>query len=554
MKIFLVLLILLKFLDINAQMINNLKGALDSIKYHGTIIINHIVNVDTNVVVPDDVLLKFTMDGRINVKENFTLTLNCPIEANLHPIFILEKNAQIKGNPKIEYVYPEWFYQGDWSDAIINSMKLCKTVKFSTNRYDITKTIDLGQIGDSKEQTAGIFLIGNGMDNTVLVNHINNGGDLHLFKYDKGYPLYRFKISDLTIESYSKEEFPKGNDFFFRNFQSCVFEDINVNYTNLFLYGFKSYFNIFRNIKSHNCRQFIVLNNEGETPVGDPNFNTFENITINNWGNNKALLLPAIDILGGRGNIFNIIDAENNSTGNIGPAIRLYNSSCNYINYFWYEAGNKSVAPEAILITAGTDSSSYNKSNIIEDCPQILKADIGISISNSINCKIIKARFNNTKIGVKDTHNVNLQIIEAQLDANDSNDKLYDISSSTTSIYNNDSACEFKKYKNTQLIIDSEIPGYNGITIRSDGVEKAKIQVQSDPNIADVTFSIKGGQRCLSLVENSGVKVERIITFHQSINENEELSVPNNTLYWFNNGTENKLKYKDASGVSHSLY
>ena len=70
-----------------------------------TLLINKETALIADLVVPENVTLKFEKPGIIS--GNYTLTINGGIEAGLFQIF--DSTVTVTGSPKIEAVYPEWF-------------------------------------------------------------------------------------------------------------------------------------------------------------------------------------------------------------------------------------------------------------------------------------------------------------------------------------------------------------------------------------------------------------------------------------------------------------
>lgn len=60
-----------------------------------------------DVIIPENICLKFEKGGKISVAEGSTLTINGPIEAGLWQIFYGE--GTVGGHPKVQAILPEWF-------------------------------------------------------------------------------------------------------------------------------------------------------------------------------------------------------------------------------------------------------------------------------------------------------------------------------------------------------------------------------------------------------------------------------------------------------------
>jgi len=111
------------------------------------------VTVSANTTVPENITLSFARGGMLEVPSGVTLTINGGIEAGLYQIF--SGAGTVTGDPKVEAVYPEWFYSGaynsessDWSSAINKAILLanggCLKVKLQSRRYNVLSTINLG--------------------------------------------------------------------------------------------------------------------------------------------------------------------------------------------------------------------------------------------------------------------------------------------------------------------------------------------------------------------------------------------------------------------------
>jgi hypothetical protein len=162
-----------------------------------TLNIAQVVAVSANTVVPEDVTLKFSRGGMLDIAGGVTLTINGGIEAGLYQIFT--GAGTVAGDLKVEAVYPEWFYCGaygsesaDWSPAINKSIDLansgCKKVKLQARRYNVLSTVNLANSTVNKadmtlegavrstQYERGTLLVGNTGEGKCVIETTDSDG------------------------------------------------------------------------------------------------------------------------------------------------------------------------------------------------------------------------------------------------------------------------------------------------------------------------------------------------------------------------------------------
>ncbi len=184
-----------------SYIVTDLSAALARVgSSQATLNVAQIVTVSTNTVVPENVTLKFSRGGALNIAAGVTLTINGGIEAGLYQIFTGDGN--VAGDPKVEAVYPEWFYSGaynsqsaDWSPAINAAIDLansgCKKVRLQSRRYNVLSTINLAYATVNKadmtlegavrstQYERGTLLVGNTGEGKCVIETTDTDG-IHL--------------------------------------------------------------------------------------------------------------------------------------------------------------------------------------------------------------------------------------------------------------------------------------------------------------------------------------------------------------------------------------
>ena len=180
-----------------------------------TLTISQVVSVLTDTVVPENVTLLFSRGGMLEVAAGVTLTINGGIDAGLYQIF--SGLGTVTGDPKVEAVYPEWFYSGaydsqsaNWSPAINKAVALanggCLKVKLQSRRYNLFSAVNLasfpaGKAGMTLEGSVrstqperGTLLVGNTGSGRCVVETTDSDG-IHL----KNIGVVRGSVNPSTI-------------------------------------------------------------------------------------------------------------------------------------------------------------------------------------------------------------------------------------------------------------------------------------------------------------------------------------------------------------------
>lgn len=161
------------------QIINTLNGL-------GTITVMGDFTIDSAITIPEGIELNFFKGNKFIIGSGVTITINGSIRAGLYQIFD-NNNGVISGNPKIEFLYPQWFgAKTDGSDATTAIQKtidlaidLGLPVKFPQGTYKVNELhIDndskpvriVGSLIDRANQEVGstIQLKNNGVNRTLF--------------------------------------------------------------------------------------------------------------------------------------------------------------------------------------------------------------------------------------------------------------------------------------------------------------------------------------------------------------------------------------------------
>nr|WP_321500177.1 glycosyl hydrolase family 28-related protein [uncultured Dethiosulfovibrio sp.] len=119
----------------------------------GTVLIMDPLSVTSDYTVPENICLKFEKGGKVVVAEGVTLTINGSIEAGLWHIF--DGLGTVTGNPKIEFIYPEWF-GAVGNGAFDDSPAFQKAVSWSSSAVSRIQTPPIS--GDAAWPHFGVYL------------------------------------------------------------------------------------------------------------------------------------------------------------------------------------------------------------------------------------------------------------------------------------------------------------------------------------------------------------------------------------------------------------
>jgi hypothetical protein len=116
----------------NVNDFNTLQDALASIGTQTkTLLIQKGITITANTTIPTNINLWFSPMGKITVNSGANLIINGGITAGLHQIF--DGTGTVKGSPKIDRVYAEWFGAVTNNSSIDNTIYLDKAQRFCLN-------------------------------------------------------------------------------------------------------------------------------------------------------------------------------------------------------------------------------------------------------------------------------------------------------------------------------------------------------------------------------------------------------------------------------------
>lgn len=134
--------------DFSGSLQDAINRATVSGNSNGLVIIDKSINLDFDVEVYEQCTLEFISGNTITIPSGVILTINGSIIAGINQLFNCIGTGSVKGNPKIDHAYPEWFYKPDngidYSNAFKLSlgfhekMKLTKGPKISAYQYIIS--------------------------------------------------------------------------------------------------------------------------------------------------------------------------------------------------------------------------------------------------------------------------------------------------------------------------------------------------------------------------------------------------------------------------------
>tara|TARA_R110000772_G_scaffold268735_1_gene398398 strand:+ start:3074 stop:4984 length:1911 start_codon:yes stop_codon:yes gene_type:complete len=345
-----------------------------------------------------------------------------------------------------------------------------------------------------------------------------------------GFILRWFRISDYKIVVGTND----GDTFNLKGMQHCSFGDFHTVNVGSGVIQF-AYFNNFGKMQLQN--PLTAFKFTGIAQSTDCNFNTIEKCTINNWTTIGLLIENS------RGNIIGAFDAESSGIPT-NPCLEFRDSSYNIVNSLWSEIQGTPSLTSTVKI--GGTSGSNNKGNVISHIPQIITDGTGILIENSVGTRIFDVRLVGCSIGINDAGtNSGLVVSTAQFDACTVD---FDINS-------NDTIFEQSPFKMTGKVnanhqVDSLGGGFGGYEYLVGGVRRFKATCKS---ASDVDFSGLYGN-AMRWVDNVAGN-EHVFEVSHSMHMFKGVAstdVLDNSL--FKDSSDNKLKYKDSSGVVKLLY
>jgi hypothetical protein len=381
---------------------------------------------------------------------------------------------------------------------------------------------------------AGITITGGNRKNKGTLKPIGNsrienlyaGNNANIIRYAQ---LSGFKV-DLTLCT--------ATDFLnFDGIQHCDFSDLlfTGGTTNPIKLSY-AYFNKLERIQFENTTTAIKL--FGTTFANSCNFNDLVNITMNN------LTGIGIRLDFARGNTIENVDAEYGQTTGIGTAIHLQDSKHNTIRGFWYEAVNATATHAPAIVITGLNSSN-NTANLVEESGQILHKYTAVRVTNSNNVTLQRLLFNNSLLAIEESGNTNLKIghniyetVTTPISISSNDTYIYDVTNTN------------KRRINNQYIIDADQAGTNGLIVKQAGNNRLAMLTDASGN---TTITVTDGSNvATTLGRFLGTGGFELRTWMQFFTAVTAASVGNHTL--FRDSADQKLKYKDGSGVVQLLY
>ncbi len=131
--------------DNNTTLNNVLSDAIDNLNGDGTITIKGDVFIENNFTIPEQIDLFFFRGNKIMIKAGIELEIKGSIKAGIYQIF--DGEGKVKGKPKVDNVYPEWFGAKnndniDDLNAIQNAIDIGNSsVNFMKGEYLISNSI-----------------------------------------------------------------------------------------------------------------------------------------------------------------------------------------------------------------------------------------------------------------------------------------------------------------------------------------------------------------------------------------------------------------------------
>ena len=291
-----------------------------------------------------------------------------------------------------------------------------------------------------------------------------------LFLYDSatnGGILYNFCFSGFAFDFNSCTAAAGIN---LKGFQYCKFENSRIDGSAEVAMQWQfAYFNSLTNVRFSNCNKSLRLT--GVASVSDCNMNTFINTTITGWGE------YGMRIENSRGNKMLQMDAETAKVSGFGPALEIVDGSYNNVDGFWYEAGNADASvTEAALVIRGIASSSDTKGNAVNFAQQIIHPNLGIRVYRTQNTRLDKVRIVDATIGVDESENTNLHIIDP---VGDNVTTMVAVGSNDTIITTAGGTNKKRRISSSNVIEDDIQGGFANYKIRKAGADVLSLGVDN---------------------------------------------------------------------------
>jgi hypothetical protein len=430
--------------------------------------------------------------------------------------------------PKVDYVTPEMFHAGgiNWFSALQSAFNQGLPVLL-VGTYEFTGHLSL-------PTSTGVVVRGQNRKSKGVLKPIGDSNIINLWANNSANILKEAKFENLKVDLTGCTA---THFFLFDGIQHCTFNDLlfTGGTTNPIQLQF-AYFNTLKRIQCENTATGIKL--FGTTFSNSCNFNDLSHITLNN------LTGTGIRLDFARGNTLEHIDAEYGQTTGIGTAIHLQDSKHNVIRGFWYEAVNAIAIHDPALVIDGLNSSN-NNANLVEESGQILHKYTAIRVTTSNNVTLQRLLFNSCTVAIQESGNSNLKI----------GHNIYEtvalaISLASNDTYIYDTTNTNKKRINNQYVIDSDQVGSNGLVIKQAGNNRLAMLTDNSGNTTLTVYDGSNAATTLGrLLGTGGFELRTWMQFFAAVTA---ASVGNHTL--FRDSADQKLKYKDGSGVVQLLY
>jgi hypothetical protein len=255
-----------------------------------TLLIDSMIVITANTTIDPTSELKFSCRGIIKTG-SYTLTINGGIEAGYYQIFQVDPRGKVTGNPRIQYVVPQWFKHPDssgWSSAFQKAVELVPeiggTIYIPAGEYYLDTTVFLPykptpgyeheQSKDQNYSQKRVSVIGetfygdqqptNSPKSVIKIGGVSGAGYYPAFRINSrdtvhtllglspGMDYNKFQIKNLFIQNRSWQL--AGTGIYALRFADCIFENLYFDHLE---YGINSSGN--DSVKSYN-EQVIVRN------------------------------------------------------------------------------------------------------------------------------------------------------------------------------------------------------------------------------------------------------------------------------------------------------